>query len=126
MPYVNLSSRVKYMLFSKLCGCQSIWSSIMRLHLKKCIQRSFRYFFQIKDILCSSGVMRFSFVAVEKNHTVVPNVIGLYQQLFPHFANGFFFPGILHLSCKLCKPYEEELARKLTFNNTCSGVAQVI
>ena len=37
---------------------------------KKCNQRSFRRFLQIKDILCSSGVMRFSFVAVEKNHTV--------------------------------------------------------
>ena len=32
---------------------------------------SFRNFFQIEDILCSSGEMRFSFVAFEKNHTVL-------------------------------------------------------
>ena len=39
-------------------------------HTKNFMKISFRNFFQIEDILCSSGEMRFSFVAFEKNHTV--------------------------------------------------------
>ena len=40
-------------------------------HTKNFMKISFRNFFQIEDILCSSGEMRFSFVAFEKNHTVL-------------------------------------------------------
>ena len=35
MPYVNLGPIVKYMSFSKLCGRQSIWRKIVKLHFKK-------------------------------------------------------------------------------------------
>ena len=50
---VNQGFIVKFMSFSKLCGCQSIWSRIMGLHLKKTA---------IKDLLGTFFRLKISFI----------------------------------------------------------------